>query len=106
MVPDELPQISVRLAGIGAAITPDAIIPLVGKVSDDYGLDRIWYEYQVDDGPVEERPLARQPDGDEEQTASIRSTPAADDAPTGKRAMSSNRARRCSCRSGPPTLTT
>ena len=39
MIPDELPQISVRLAGIGAAITPNAIVPLVGKVTDDYGLD-------------------------------------------------------------------
>ena len=69
VVPDELPQISVRLAGIGTAITPDAVIPLEGKVSDDYGLARIWYSYQVGDGPVEERPLTRQPQGDEEQTA-------------------------------------
>ena len=44
VIPDELPQVAVRLAGIGTAITPDAILPLVGKVSDDYGLDRIWCE--------------------------------------------------------------
>ena len=38
VVPDELPQVAVRLAGIGTAITPDAVLPFVGKISDDYGL--------------------------------------------------------------------
>lgn len=63
VVPDELPQIAVRLAGIGTAITPEAAIPLAGKIADDYGLDRIWFEYQVDGGPVQERPFASQPEG-------------------------------------------
>ena len=40
VVRDEVPQVAVRLAGIGTAITPDAILPLVGKMTDDYGLDR------------------------------------------------------------------
>jgi hypothetical protein len=68
VVPDELPQVSVRLAGIGSAITPDAIVPLVGTVSDDYGLDRIWCTYQVEHGEPRERELTRQPDGALEQT--------------------------------------
>jgi hypothetical protein len=59
VVPDEVPQIAVRLAGIGTAVTPEASIPLVGKVSDDYGLDRVWFEYQVADGPNGERPLTQ-----------------------------------------------
>jgi hypothetical protein len=63
VVPDELPQIAVRLDGIGTAVTPEAVIPLAGKITDDYGLDRVWFEYQVDGGPVEQRPFARQPDG-------------------------------------------
>ncbi len=58
-VTDELPQVAVRLAGIGTAITPEAMIPLVGKVTDDYGLNRVWYEYQVDGGASESRPVAR-----------------------------------------------
>ena len=64
-MPDELPQVAVRLAGIGSAITPEAILPLAGKITDDYGLDRVWFEYQVDSSPVQERPFAVQPDGDQ-----------------------------------------
>lgn len=63
VVPDELPQVAVRLAGIGSAITPEAIIPLAGRITDDYGLDRVRFEYQVNGGPVQERPFAVQPDG-------------------------------------------
>jgi hypothetical protein len=64
VVRDELPQIAVRLSGIGAAITPDAVLPLVGKVTDDYGLERAWFEYQVDSGPLVQRPLSAKPIGD------------------------------------------
>lgn len=58
VVKDEVPQIAVRLSGISTAITPDAILPLVGKISDDYALDRAWYEYQVDGGPVATRSVS------------------------------------------------
>jgi hypothetical protein len=57
-VRDETPQVAARLSGIGTAITPDATIPVVGKIIDDYGLDRAWFEYQVDNGPPATRPLA------------------------------------------------
>jgi hypothetical protein len=30
---------------------------VAGKISDDYGLDRVWFEYQVDGGPPATRPL-------------------------------------------------
>ena len=62
VVPDEVPQVAVRLSGIGTAITPDAVLPLVGKISDDYGLDRIWFAYQVGNGPIE-RAAVRQAAG-------------------------------------------
>ncbi|MGD9634796.1 MAG: hypothetical protein AB7U97_16070, partial [Pirellulales bacterium] len=68
VIRDELPQVSVRLAGIGSAITPDAIVPIVGKVSDDYGIDQIWCTYQVNDGEARKRPLVHQPNGVQEQT--------------------------------------
>jgi hypothetical protein len=58
IVRDETPQVAARLSGIGTAITPDATIPVVGKIIDDYGLDRAWFEYQVDNGPPATRPLA------------------------------------------------
>jgi hypothetical protein len=63
VVPDELPQVSVRLTGIGSAITPDAIVPMVGRVVDDYGLGRVWYAYQINDGEVREREMFHQPEG-------------------------------------------
>lgn len=61
-VPDEVPQLAVRLAGIGNAVTPDATIPLVGKVTDDYGLDEVWFDYRVENGVAGIRPLSEQPD--------------------------------------------
>ncbi len=62
-VKDEVPQIAVRLSGISTAITPDAVLPFVGKITDDYALDRAWFEYRVDAGPIATRPLAQQPRG-------------------------------------------
>lgn len=43
-VEDLPPQMDVALRGIGTAITPDARIPLVGQVQDDYGVQRCWLE--------------------------------------------------------------
>lgn len=56
-VADEKPQLSVRLRGIGSAITSQARLPAEGRVTDDYGVARIWFEYTVDqstgaNGPV------------------------------------------------------
>jgi len=48
-VEDQPPQVEVALKGIGTAVTPDVIIPLAGKVSDDYAVDRAWFEIQVND---------------------------------------------------------
>jgi hypothetical protein len=64
VVKDDVPQVAVRLSGIGAAITPDAVLPFVGKITDDYGLDSAWFEYQVDGGAIAKRPLAAQPKGE------------------------------------------
>ncbi len=63
-VKDDVPQVAVRLSGIGTAITPDAVLPLVGRITDDYGLDQAWFEYQVDGGPVTTLPLTQQPRGE------------------------------------------
>jgi hypothetical protein len=63
VVPDELPQVAVRLDGIGNAITPEATVPLAGKVTDEYGLDRIWFAYRIGEEPEQERLLVEQPGG-------------------------------------------
>jgi hypothetical protein len=57
-VPDDPPQLAVRLAGIGPAITPQARLPLTGKITDDYGIDRVWFECAVDQGKPVTVPLA------------------------------------------------
>jgi hypothetical protein len=62
-VKDEVPQIAVRLSGISTAITPDAVLPVVGKITDDYAIERAWFEYQVDGGAAITRPLAQKPHG-------------------------------------------
>jgi hypothetical protein len=61
VVPDEPPQVAVRLAGIGTAITPEARIPAIGKITDDYGLKEAWFEYQVDDHSPSSLDLAINP---------------------------------------------
>ncbi len=63
VVPDLVPEIAVQLRGIGTAVTPQARIPLAGKLTDDYALIEAWFEYEVDQAPAERRPLAAQPDG-------------------------------------------
>lgn len=47
MRPDDAPAVGLRLRGISTAITADARLPVVGEVRDDYGLTRIWFEYQL-----------------------------------------------------------
>jgi hypothetical protein len=61
--PDEPPQVAVRLRGIGTAITPTARLPIVGEISDDYGLSSLWFEYAIDDGEEARRPLSKLPRG-------------------------------------------
>lgn len=86
-VRDEVPQIAVRLSGISTAITPDAILPVVGKVTDDYALDRAWFDYQVDAGAVQTRPLSDYPHGQNTLEKFDSFDTRAIDSATGKRAM-------------------
>jgi hypothetical protein len=46
-VPDAEPRVEVGLKGIGLAVTPDVVIPLAGKVTDDYRVARAWLELQA-----------------------------------------------------------
>ena len=50
-VPDEPPQVAARLVGIGSAVTPQARIPMAGRVTDDYGIAKTWFEHAVDKQP-------------------------------------------------------
>jgi hypothetical protein len=46
---DQPPLIEVAMKGIGSAVTPDVLIPVRGKVSDDYGVAETWFDVQVND---------------------------------------------------------
>ena len=63
VVHDEVPEVSVQLRGIGTAVTPQATIPFSGQVTDEYGLRRVWFEYQVDQQPPEQRNMLQDPEG-------------------------------------------
>jgi hypothetical protein len=56
-VADEAPRVGLQLAGIGKKITTRARLPVVGEVSDDYGVDRVWWEYQVGSADAERLPF-------------------------------------------------
>jgi hypothetical protein len=69
-VPDAPPQLAVQLTGIGSAITPQARIPVVGKVTDDWGIREIWFEYGLEDQDLEEVTVWPQPqNGTDERPA-------------------------------------
>ncbi len=64
-VPDEPPQVNVSLRGIGTAITPAARLPAAGEVTDDYGVDKVWFDFHVDDAPPQQRPFGVAADGED-----------------------------------------
>ena len=56
-VPDEAPQVNVQLKGIGTAITANARLPVVGEITDDYGVAKAWWDFHVDDGAAQQQPF-------------------------------------------------
>ncbi len=55
-IPDRPPEPMVELDGISTAITPGARIPLAGRLLDDHGLARSWFEFSIDDEAVQNEP--------------------------------------------------
>ena len=50
--PDRTPELDLRLAGIGTAVTPDVRLPVTGRLADDHGLARTWFEATVNEQPA------------------------------------------------------
>lgn len=46
-IPDESPRVDIGLKGIGSAVTPDVIVPIRGTITDDYAVDRTWFDIEV-----------------------------------------------------------
>jgi hypothetical protein len=63
-LPDEPPQVAMRLRGISTAVTPRARVPLVGTISDDHGLGGAAVRLRVADGGETVLPIARVRAGD------------------------------------------
>jgi len=59
--PDEPPLMAIRLQGIGSAITPQARLPLVGTIEDDYGVDKASFYYEIDGGDPQLLPFGTAP---------------------------------------------
>jgi hypothetical protein len=57
-IDDQPPQIEVTLKGIGSAVTPTVMVPIRGKISDDYGVQKTWCDVQINDsGNEHDRPF-------------------------------------------------
>ena len=57
-VADQPPSLDVQLRGIGTAVTPEVRIPVAGTVSDDFGVDKVWFEYALEDFPPKTHALS------------------------------------------------
>lgn len=62
---DEPPRVAVQLRGIGEAVTAQAVLPLTGEVTDDYGLRRIWFEFRSNQNLPLIAPFQTEPQGKE-----------------------------------------
>ncbi len=58
-VPDDPPDVKVRLVGTREpVVTAKGRLPATGKISDDHGLARAWWDYIVDQPPPTKPPAA------------------------------------------------
>lgn len=51
VVEDAQPEVEAKLLGIGTAVTPKAVLPIIGKARDDHGLDRVWATVVLNENP-------------------------------------------------------
>jgi len=63
-LPDEPPQVAIRLRGISTAVTPRARVPLVGTISDDHGLGGASVRLTTEEAAETLLPVARVRAGD------------------------------------------
>jgi hypothetical protein len=68
-VQDQPPQIAAQLDGIGSAITPKARIAITGRATDDYGIGRMWFEYNLEGQAPADSPLGPSVDKPSEAVA-------------------------------------
>ncbi|MGA2257275.1 MAG: hypothetical protein ABSG53_21680, partial [Thermoguttaceae bacterium] len=68
-VPDEPPEVKVRLVGTREpVVTPKGRLPVTGTITDDWGLARAWWAYTVEERVPSAVPL-KSPDGASQRPA-------------------------------------
>jgi hypothetical protein len=72
-IEDTPPVIDMRLRGIGTAVTPNVLVPTVGKITDDYGLGKSWIEAIVNGGEPKEFELRPSSTGEAERSIDFQS---------------------------------
>ena len=60
---DAVPEVEAKLVGIGTAVTPNAVLPLTGKATDDHGLARTWSTVVINEQPPVEMEVDVDEDG-------------------------------------------
>ena len=71
-IEDTPPNIDVRLSGIGTAVTPNARLPVLGRIKDDYGVERVWFSLETADGRSFEIPFTTESGGDVDAELDLR----------------------------------
>ena len=62
-ITDQPPQVDLVLQGIGTAITENALLPVSGKIKDDYDVKQAWLETVLDENEPSRTSLNVQSDG-------------------------------------------
>jgi hypothetical protein len=71
-IEDQPPLVEVVLQGIGSAVTPDAIIPIRGKITDDHAIQKTWSGVQINDSDERDRSFVLGKGGGVEQQIDFR----------------------------------
>ncbi len=72
VLPDEVPTVDLVLAGIGIAITEQAMLPIEAKVADDHDVAESALELYVNENPPVRIPTSSANDGSIRQTIDLR----------------------------------
>ncbi|UUO08973.1 hypothetical protein M4951_11785 [Blastopirellula sp. J2-11] len=71
---DQAPNVNLQLAGIGTAITPQARIPLLGTITDDYETKDAWLDVQPGDGDITPFAIKPTPQGEVNYVLDLKET--------------------------------
>ncbi|MDR2763378.1 MAG: hypothetical protein LBB88_12305 [Planctomycetaceae bacterium] len=69
---DQPPTVTARFDGIGAMITPNAVLPTVGEITDDNGIANSIYRYKIIPRPKEEEKEKEKDGNKNDQNKTVR----------------------------------